>query len=415
MLHHHEILRADQFSYSVHGKHFVVTEWLFCVVLAGLVGIFGSSGGFILAAMAGVVGVVSVAWMSSRLGASRARSCLLAGVSGLLAGGYYGQERALGFSLGFFALTLGVLAVGRRRRVMRWWLVALTLLWVNVHGSAVVVLVAVGLEGILLLLRGSGSRAEWRNLSGVGAGCALMLGCTPWGYGDILYGMHIAASSQLRHTITEWQPLNLHSTGLLIIVLVIGGLVVRGVTTRWRSSELWWVILLLGATLHSSRFTAYLLVGCAAFLAGERRLLVPGISRLGQNAAVWGMALVFGLGGFFLPYSAGSTDGYPVALLGQAKDGGGRVFSYYPWASYGVSVGVSAFVDGETDEFLGRVYGEYLTVARAGGGTERILSSYNVRWVLWPDATVLERSLMKSRSWKRVGASHGAVLFLRRG
>jgi hypothetical protein len=113
-----------------------------------------------------------------------------------------------------------------------------------------------------------------------------------------------------------------------------------------------------------------------------------------------------------------SPEFFPVDAVQFARQNqlSGKLFNQDFWAGYILQEtypGGKIFFDGRTDMYGKERTKEYLQVARAEKGFEKILDKYEVNWVLYEVQTPLCRALRASDNWKRVYSDGVANIFLR--
>ena len=429
MLDHHHVIRADVFSYTVHGRTWLADEWGFELGLAWLVREIGPTAYWLVSAGSCAGAVLAGAFTWRRAGAgwlwTAVLSCLA--TAGLLVGL---AVRPQDVSYLFFALELLLLALARGDRR---WLVALPpllLVWANVHGSFLLGLGVLVLEVIWSLLPPLAGRLQVTAalprrailLTTVLAVLATLV--NPHGPALLSYAVHVSSSGELANLIEEWQSPNFHDLYVLGLVLLpavwIGGtLAFSG--RRLALEDVVIALVLLVATLHAIRFLPYLVLAWCAVLARATPLRTETIrpTRLTLPLAA-ALAAVL-LAGHHLPAGApargGGPDGTPVdAVAFLAHEPPGRVFATYWWSDYLMDRHVPVFVDGRTDLYFGTgILQSYVAVSSLEEDPDPVFKAWDVRYVLWNRDSALSVYLGHDPRWKVVDRSGDAVVFAHRG
>jgi hypothetical protein len=424
MLAHHRLLTRDVFSYTVYGRPWFTEEWGYEVLLAGLVRAIGPVAFWVLSAGAASAVVVVTALAARRTGAGWTWVGLLA-VSLGLALELFLRDRPQVLSYLFFTVELALLNRARRRPRTLWAVVGLMALWANIHGSFLLGVAVLVLEGVVAWLPIRWGR--WlaphplprRTAAGTLASAVAATWLTPHGPALWGYAWHVATDYRIADAIQEWRPPDFHDP--LLLGLVMGPLA----WTVWalgRSTEpVSWPRLalsgaLLTATLDSVRFLPYFWIAWAYWAA--ERPLDPNLHHARPGLWVW--AILVGLGAWLLhgPWVAPGTPArtVPVAAVDRLRHVEGRVFATYRWGDYLVWAGIPVFIDGRTDLYTGTgVFGEYLGIQNLTMVPDPVFRDYGIDWVLWPPGTTLAVYLSRDPAWRLVYVSDQADIFRRVG
>ena len=147
MLAHHSVIRHDVFSYTVHGKPWLVEEWGFALLLAWLVAHVGPVSYWLVSAGASSGAILLGVARWRKLGCGWLWTAFLSMFAG--AGIFvWVTPRPQDLSFLFFAALLLLLTMARQRTI---WLLAvppLLLIWANIHGSFLLGLGIIVLEVI---------------------------------------------------------------------------------------------------------------------------------------------------------------------------------------------------------------------------------------------------------------------------
>ena len=426
MLAHHAVARADVFSYTVPGRHWLDEEWGFQVLLAWSVAHLGPVSYWLLSAGACSGAVLAMAALARRCGAGWLWTAALSVLAAAgLSVGLADRPQDLSYLL--FALLLYVLVLARGQPRWLWAVPPLLAVWANVHGSFLLGLAVLALE-LLWAVAPAPAGWLWRR-QGLPVGPLALtllaaLGATmlnPRGPALLGYALRVSTSPQLGSLIAEWQSPDFHSYLLLVVVTgpvlaLLGLLVFSGL--HLELGDLFLMVLLWLATLHAVRFTPYMALAACVVLVGwvplRHETLKPGRAAM-PLAVVLCAALVAGP---HVPAGAPQAGtgplATPVAATGFLARQSGRVFSTYWWDDYLVSRGIPVFVDGRTDLYFGTgLLQAYVDVSDLAVSPGPVLARWDVEWVMWDEGAALSTYLRHDPHWRVRFEGGGAVVFQR--
>lgn len=314
-----------------------------------------------------------------------------------------------------FALFLMVLLLVSRYRASGrtgslWVAAASALLWVNLHGSVVLVPIVLGLELVFT------ERAGRRHVIGPLLLSVLLLGAHPGGFVAIFQNFHHVASNGNTAVIAEWHSPDFHEYPLWLgTAALLGGLSVL-VPVLYMRRRLADLVLFLGcalAMLWAVRFLPYLVLvvlvrGIEQLPSGMRaegdgqKMVDPALqlrSNLVGALAAAGLLAFVGTRPIFPPRM-------PTGALGYLRSHHiRRVFNWYSVGAALEPFGVMPFVDGRDNLWVQSTWwNDYVEVTAGQFSVTKFLSMYDPadRYVLWfarsPVALVLDRSA----NWRRV-------------
>ena len=217
-----------------HGRPWVDQQWLaqlasYAVYRVGGLGLLGVDRGHRVRRQPRRRGVAA-----RRLGATTLSVLLILPLAVLLT--YPGLEiRTQDFALALFVAVAYLLAVDARRPSRRvFWCLPLLVLWANLHGSATLGALLVGLHAVTLAWARrrelAGSVRAWRRPVALLAGAGVSLMITPYGTGIVGYYRSTMVGSSLRHVITEWGPV----TSMPVVDGALAAVVVIALWALWR-------------------------------------------------------------------------------------------------------------------------------------------------------------------------------------
>ncbi len=338
----------------------------------------------------------------------------------------------------FLILTLIILDSFRNGHTWSlWFLPPMFLLWVNIHGSFVLGLFALGVywaSGLFKIQCGNLESHLWTASERIRLELAalLILLClmvTPYGTEACLYPLDMAFSQPINvSNIQEWQSLAFNGLyGKVFLALVLAFLVIQ-ITVRpaWRLEDL---LLAMTGIAGSCIHTRFLL----AFVPFFTPLLAMMLSRAfppydhakdkyALNAIM--IALVIGAIIWYFPSRKEMndilTDHWPVRAIVYAREHNVpkpmlNNYGYGGYLIYAMSDANKVFVDGRGDLYeRSGVLSDYLTIMRLGPGAPVLLDSYNVQSCMIGQDEPLRTYLAASPNWQKVYGDPLTVIYVRR-
>lgn len=386
---------------AMHGAPWANSEWLFGLYT----GLLYRAGGRVLV----FLGLMPLLLLLALLLATGARRLgayweILWPLAGALTVVPLASPRPQLVSYLLFAFALYAVAVAREGRPKLLWAAAATgLLWVQTHGSAVLLPLVLGLEW--LFAAGTPRKALVWPL----VGSVLLLAARPGGIVSVLSNIGHVGSKGNVNVIGEWASPNFHEPwawmALAVLFLALT-LLAPALKRKRRYADL---ILLLGtaaAMLYAARFLPYftLVVALRAPEYVPQRWTVRGRAPAARSA--WLGALVVAA----LAVTFGRLPVFPQRAPMRAIDWLRRSHAQnvFNWYSIGASLepyGIRPYLDGRDNLWLQRGWWpQYLAVAYGRESVLTFLQQHDpsARYVLWylhsPVGLVLDRS----PHWRRV-------------
>jgi hypothetical protein len=276
---HRTLPARDPFTLASHSGEWVNLEWLFQTVLYPLWTLLGHAGLTVLLALLVGAGVFLLFLRTAR-DTSDGIALLLVAIAwtGALHRLDVRPETA---AIPFFLLFLHlVLKTADRRHTIA--LAALTVVWFQVHPSALLAPVIAGavFAGEIIETRGFGTAARWRLVQIAGTGGMLLV--NPWGAGGVLAPVELAAMLRREGLVNlEWlpSPPGIFPELYLIVVAAVVILVLDR-SSRGRFGRL--LVLLLMAIL-AIRFVR----NHAFFYPALPLLIAPAIRFSSRRVTLW--------------------------------------------------------------------------------------------------------------------------------
>ncbi len=449
------IPRANLFAWSVPSDApFVYAAWLADVAMYQAYRLGGLEGPIWLRNLCGSIGFGLVAAEAYR----RSGSWRLAGLATLLAGlmtmnNLTARPQNLVWVLmGLFGLLLGAYLAGQVGH--RWLLAAivpLTALWVNIHGSFILVPALLGVavfgEGVRVLRREVlVARALWLLAALVASLAACLL--NPIGPGIFGYVQQILSASPIQQLASEWQPPSPRSvagfwffaaTLLLLAAWGIGGRRPSLTDVALACALLW---LAYGGGRHVVWFGFFAMPMLAQALVPGRTQSVDrsaAVQHRGDPLAAAIAALLIaamvavqpplkprlplpaGYNGLFAalpgaPQSYGAETPAVAAAYLREHPSGGRLFADMGYASYLIWAVPSerVFVDPRLELFSQQQWDDYRAIGDGRGAA--LLKTYAIERVLLSRGkqAALALTLAGDARWEREFAGGGAEIWRRK-
>ncbi|WP_426572328.1 hypothetical protein [Aquihabitans sp. McL0605] len=391
ILHDHAIPRTDPYSFTAPGRAWTVQSWGASVIYASIDKVFGLVGirvvvGVICAALA------ALAWrLTSPAKGLIGRLAIVVPV--LCVGAGFWVERPLIFSLLFLMAVLFAL----EDRLDPRWLVPIMWVWVNVHGSFPIAIMAIVAFGFGRLLDRERPTTELRVLGWAGLGTLLGGILSPLGWRLLVFPVQLLQRRDAFSHIAEWQSPTWSSWAekafAIQVILALVLIVWRG--RRWRNAVP--VVLFAALSVQSSRNIVHasliMIPAMAAAAHGlgvldglePRRILRP--VRVALLAL---MALVLAVGILQTP-NLNLVD-YPVQSAKWMRGNGlldrsDRVVTRdfvgnYLEVEYGPEK-VHVFIDDRVDMYPDAVITDYAALLDHGADYQAVLDRADASAVLW--------------------------------
>ncbi len=443
---------------------FVDQPWLAQWTMYRLVEQFGHAGPYLLRAglTAGVwTGLV---WLARRR-CRDARAVGAVAIVAVVASAAVFSVRSRMFALPLYVGALGVVVTVADRRLSPGWLallVPIVALWVNLHGSFVLVALLVAVVGGALTLERwlEGGEALWRGcIPWLAAGLGVVAAGTAHPFGAEIYAYvgDIAFSPRVTATVTEWQPPEVGSSfGAFVYAAVLAGVLLLAV--RRKKAHLWEVVLYAATAylaVDSVRAVFWWAAAAAVVLPRHLAGLLPAregpraeptrlqglihataaLALVGAAVAIqpgmpgfrWRSALLADKARQASPGAHLLSNRNPLELVERLRNNevAGRIF--HDQAVGGLldhRLGAAepsrprqvAFVDQRMGLIPPAVWAEYFAISRTGEGWRRKLRDREIAALLLyeDDQQPLIEAADGSDRWRRVAEEAKYVLFRRR-
>ena len=401
---HHQLPRADMYSFTVAGHPWINHEWLAEIpyYLAWRAGGLSGINAMMFATISLIfLGLLYLSYIETRHFKAAMVACsfltFIASVS-------FGPRTIL-FGYLYLVLLLIILQRFRQRGSAPLWLIPpLFCLWANTHGSWSLGLIVFSIITAAGFVQGSWGRVDaerWTpsqmgKLVVTGLASIAALFVNPFGSRLVLYPLDMAFRQKLNIShVAEWVSVDFHDLrGKLVLALLLSLLVSALVRrTRWRLGEIALVLFALYSGLTYIRFL-FLLAIVIAPVVTKILDFVPQYRPEADTPIINALVICLMVGSiiYYWPRSPelqkSISERYPAEALVylKAHPPNGNVLNFYLWGGY---LGwkdreLEVFVDSRVDifEYAG-VLKDYLDLL----GLEQskaILDKYKIRYVLMP-------------------------------
>jgi len=275
MTRHWSIPRADPYSFTAPHHPWVVQSWLASAVYGAAYRL----GGLHVVVFADGLLAAAVAWVVARLARTGAFiTTLVAAPLAVLVGAIYWAPRPLMFGL----LCLGLLVTVVERRTTPRWLIPITWVWVNTHGSF-------PLGAAWLLARAAGEALDGRHwpratarYTGWFLGALALAAANPLGPKLLAFPLAVRDKASVFRNVVEWRSPDFQSPqGIALLVLLGIGLIIL-IRTRVSWADTLPVVGFLAAALFSVRNVAPAAVVFAPVLGRAMRRAAPPPAEVGE-------------------------------------------------------------------------------------------------------------------------------------
>jgi len=401
---HHQLPRADMYSFTVAGHPWINHEWLAEIpyYLAWRAGGLSGINAMMFATISLIfLGLLYLSYIETRHFKAAIVACsfltFIASVS-------FGPRTIL-FGYLYLVLLLIILQRFRQKGSAPLWLIPpLFCLWANTHGSWSLGLIVFSIITAAGFVQGSWGRVDaerWTpsqmgKLVVTGLASIAALFVNPFGSRLVLYPLDMAFRQKLNIShVAEWVSVDFHDLrGKLVLALLLSLLVSALVRrTRWRLGEIALVLFALYSGLTYIRFL-FLLAIVIAPVVTKILDFVPQYRPEADTPIINALVICLMVGSiiYYWPRSPelqkSISERYPAEALVylKAHPPNGNVLNFYLWGGY---LGwkdreLEVFVDSRVDifEYAG-VLKDYLDLL----GLEQskaILDKYKIRYVLMP-------------------------------
>ena len=422
----HAVFHADPYSFTRAGQPWINHEWLFDVLIFLLYRAAGFGGLIVTFAAVVAAGFMLLFW---RCPGRPYIAALITIWAALASAPLWGvRPQMVSFLLASLVFVLRERAANRP--ALWWWMVPLTLLWVNLHAGY-----ALGIALLAIFFAGEGldvapGTTPWpeaaprlRSLGLVLLVCVATVSLNP--YGVKMYGYPLATlrSTAMQRFIVEWFSPDFHQAiyiPLLLFLLATMAAVALG-PRKIRAGELLLLCFTMFAALLSVRLIPIYLLVAAPLVseAGQRwasRVMssfgkvgsAPSTGKALLNATILAACLFFAglhLRTIVSRQMQAEADAFPEATVSflQMHPEIGPIFNSYDWGGYFIwklYPQQRVFVDGRADVYGDAFLEDYSNTLKATHDWQKTLEQWQIRTVVIPPSTALAAALRGTGRWK---------------
>ena len=444
---------VDMFSWTRFGSEWVTHEWLSEVIMYAVFTVLGYGGLIVL--FAGIItATFSLAYVRCKEVARHPYVAgfvvLLGAVATMPTWGVRPQMFSMLFA-SMFVLVMGNYYRKRRTRMI-WWLIPLTILWVNIHagfamGLALIFLTIASIAVDALLLREQSLADTWqriRPLLVLLIFCGAAVSVNPTGPRMYSYPFETLRSHAMMQYIQEWRSPDFHQPMFqalaLFFLVTLAALALS--PKRVRPGELLVLLVMALATLRSSRnvpFFALVAIPMVAeslwssvasqswgwrfTVAEQREFGRDYLVKLALNITLMLLmplaVIVFAVGYRIKTQSLTEAKTYPVAAVDFiAKERLPQpIYNEYGWGGYLIwrlYPDYRVSMDGRADVYGDDLIEEFLAVHDGEPQWRDYLNKHDVRTVLVKPEVPLASLLRDDAAWQKVFEDQESVVFIRR-
>jgi hypothetical protein len=450
ILNHHAVPTHDLYSFSKPDAPWYAWEWLTDVLDGGLHRIAGLKGIVLMAAvLISLFSVTLIRRMVSRgvhLFVALAISLLGVGGSSM-----HFLARPHLLTLLLLSISVWMIEADRRRPSARiWWLVPLTMIWTNLHGGFLALIVVLGLAAV-----GSATEA-WFGASFNTRGtirdavrygkltlaCAAASLVNPYGWNLHRHVLEYLRSDWIRNVVQEFQSPSFRSENMLQFeALLLIGLIVAGAQFRqWKIVEGLWIVFWAHMALGSVRHAPVFITITAPIIASQLsdwwnhwtarakksslahilNLMAADALKNFRRTSVWPVAAVtvLALMGPPVKWPQDFPDFvFPTHMVHAHSDLilRSRVLTTDQWADYLIYVNPAqkVFIDGRSDFYGPEVGNDYLRLTGGSWDWRQLLDKYRFDLALLPVESPLTQILKLAGNWRVVEDDGKRILLVR--
>ncbi|MBZ9992554.1 hypothetical protein [Mesorhizobium sp. BH1-1-4] len=426
---------VDPYSYTFAGQPWIAKEWLGQVLLGLAYRAAGWNGVVtLIIATIGLMVLMMTWFLTARLKPTLAVALAFAAAF-LIAPIYTARPHVFTLPI-IVAWTAVLFRASAEEQAPPWWLLALVVLWANLHATFTLSFVIAGFAGLNLLARiGLSKPALLARWVAFGLLCLVASLIHPYGVKAILATFTVASGNEAVSLIQEWRPFNAseQSSQEIAMLAALFALLVSRIRIDWAKA------LFIAFTLHvylthlRFMYLPFLLIplvmaveiarqypplSATTWLAEKRDSLEMFFAR--RFHALCAAVIVLVLGVAAIAGSAYQVEPSPKTsasgALAFARDHNlaGNVLNSYNFGGTLIFHGIKTYIDGRTDQlFLGGFMKADDATGQSDGKPllEAQLKKYAISWALLA-ADDTRIPFFAELGWKRAYADDHAVIYL---
>ena len=419
---------VDQYSYTFEGQPWIAKEWLSQVLLGAAHDVGGWSGVMLLSVFATTAALLACFLELSRHFRITVAAVITAVIGFVLTAVVVGRPHLFTLPI-MVVFTVRLFRASAEQRPPEYRLLALVVLWANLHGSFTLALMIAGFAFFDMLetsrLSSRSLIIKWVVFVVLAAASTLL---TPYGFTLYAINFDMVAGNQTMPFITEWQPFSATRDDLMELGLLaaIGGLIAMRAHPGW--ARVLFILFALHMFLTHVRFVYVFFLLTPLVVASAAAARNPAIARGpdGQSAkGTWPLAtslaalVIAGFIGFawaypFEPQKRRSVED-AIAYV-RANGLTGPVVNGYNLGGVLIFNGFKTFLDGRTEQlFDGQFMVDYLAAGRPGGEEvmRRILDQHKAEWTIFPKRDIRNRHIAAAPGWSKAYEDDYVIIHVR--
>ncbi|UDL92223.1 hypothetical protein LGH82_13920 [Mesorhizobium sp. PAMC28654] len=426
---------VDTYSHTFAGQPWIAKEWLGQVLLALAYQAGGWNGVVALIIATICLTVFLMAWFLGEWLKPTLAIGLAFAAAALISPIYTARPHI--FTLPIIVVWTALLfEASRQERAPPWWLLALVVLWANLHATFTLSFVIAGFAGLDLLARIRLSKpallARW---IAFGLLCPVVSLIHPYGFKAILTTFTVAYGNEAVPLITEWRAFNATEQfpQEMALMLMFFGLLVSRLRIGWAKAL--FIVFTLHVYLSHLRFMYLFFLLVPVVLAVEVGQQCPSLSLgkwvtekrdgLEQFLArrfypICGVAIILVTAAISMLNSthqvmpSQKTSASDALAFAESHHLSGNVLNSYNFGGTLIFHGIKSYIDGRTDQlFLGGFTTTDDETGHSGGKPilEAQLKKYAIGWALL-SADDSRQPFFDELGWKRAYADKYAVIYV---
>ena len=426
---------VDPYSYTFAGQPWIAKEWLGQVLLALAYRAGGWNGVVTLIIAMISLTVFLMGWFLSRWLKPILSIALAFIAMALITPIFTGRPHIFTFPI-IVVWTAMLFRAAWEERAPPWWLLALVVLWANLHATFTLSFIIAAFAGLDLVARTGLSKpalvAKW---IAFGLLCPLVSLIHPYGVQAILATLTVAYGNEAVPLIMEWKAFNQPDNPVQEVAMLLGlfGLLVSRLRIGWAKAL--FVVFTLHVYLAHLRFMYLFFLLVPLVIAVEVALQYPSLSAIAWLAekrdgpekffarrfyAICGAAVVLVIGAVAVLGSAyqvapsPKTSASGALAFAESHHLSGNVLNSYNFGGTLIFHGIKTYIDGRTDQlFLGGFTKTDDETGHSDGKPllEARLKKYAIGWALL-SAGDSRIPFFDQLGWKRAYADDYAVIYL---
>jgi hypothetical protein len=328
-------------------------------------------------------------------------------------------------------LTQQLFEAAHKRVAPPFWLLAIIVLWANLHGSFMIAFVIAAfafcdameqsrLQDKALIMR-------WLTFLLL---CPIVSLINPYGMTPFLIGLKLLSGIDAMSVIVEWQPFNapIHpivEAGFLAVLACL--LLAR---PKLSFSKVAFILFMTHSMFTHIRFIYLFFLLVPIVVARDIGLSTEAVSRsswqdvklLNRIPSNWGNTTLCAaaVAGFLItsiwkPFSPPEEFSNPDAFKYISENrNAGHILNAYNFGGPLIFNGVKTFIDGRADQiFLGQFMKDYNNLGKAGGDKvmAELLRRHDISWTMFPPGDLENEYMSQMPGWKKAFSDQNAIIY----